>query len=158
MKDIHLIESQKLGSGDKNIGNGQAYHTKSDDEMNTELSKAMIKFVEVLNDKNVDLAVKSIEARKFLEWHCNHVKEKWIDWKEQSGGVLQDIRQTRVAIGHESRQLLAECGDVRKFFLSEDHEKEVAKLREFIELCERLRALKNDGTLDKVADTILKLA
>lgn len=158
MKDIHLLESQKLGSGDKNIGNGQAFHMKSEDEMNTELSKSIVKFVETLNDKNVELAVKSIEARKFLEWHCNHVKETWIDWKEQSGKVLEDIRQTRVAIGIESRQLLAECGDVRKFFLSEEHEKEIAKLREFIELCERLRALKNDGTLDKVADTILKLA
>lgn len=151
------MKPQALPTQSKDIGNGQALHIASNAEMDVTLSKEILKTVDKLNDQNVDLATKSIEARKFLDWHCDHVKESWLTWKEQSGKVLEDIRQTRVAIGHESRQLLGECADVRKFFLSDDHEKEVAKLREFIELCERLRALKNDGTLDKVADTILKL-
>lgn len=144
--------------GNKDLGNGQVEHMASDDEMDVELSKAMMTMADRMHNQTIDLATRSMEARKFLDWHCNHVKESWLTWRDQTDKILEQMRQTRVAIGTESRQLLGECGDVRKFFLSDDHEKEVAKLREFIELCERLRALKNDGTLDKVADTILKLA
>tara|TARA_R110000868_G_scaffold267108_1_gene526380 strand:+ start:961 stop:1419 length:459 start_codon:yes stop_codon:yes gene_type:complete len=145
-------------AGNKDIGNGQQEHIKSNAEMNVALSDKLIKLSDKMNDQTIDLATRSLEARRILDWHCNHVKESWIEWSDQTNKVLEQIRQTRVVIGIESKQLLAECGDVRKFFLSDDHEKEIAKLREFIELCERLRALKNDGTLDKVADTILKLA
>lgn len=93
-----------------------------------------------------------------MDFHTDHVRAAWMDWIDESSKVLESIRQTRVAIGFESKQLLSECGDVRKFFLSDDHTKEISKLREFIELAERLRALKQDGTLDRLADTILKLA
>lgn len=126
--------------------------------LDAEISGALIKKAERLSDGTIDLAIRSKEAREFLDWHTSHVKGSWMDWLDQSSQVLESIRQARVAIGIESRQLLSECGDVRKFFLSDDHEKELVKLREFIELCERLRSLKNDGTLDRLADTILKLS
>lgn len=144
--------------GNYDLGNNKGLHVKSDDEFNAELSREMLKMVDMLNDKTMSLAHQSAAARKFLDWHCDHVRLAWMEWKEQSKEVLEDIRQTRVAIEFESRKLLSECADVRKFFLGEEHTNEVAKLREFIELCERLRALKNDGTLDKIADTILKLS
>jgi hypothetical protein len=48
--------------------------------------------------------------------------------------------------------------DLRKFFLGADHETEVARLREFVDLCERLEKLKESGFLDTVADTMLKLS
>lgn len=136
----------------------QAEHIKSESEMDSEISKGLIKTVDRLQDSNIALAVRSKEAREFLDWHVGHVRKAWLDWHDESSKVLESIRQTRAAIGIESRQLLSECGDVRKFFLSEDHDKEIVKLREFIELAERLRSLKNDGTLDRLADTILKLA
>jgi hypothetical protein len=53
--------------------------------------------------------------------------------------------------------LLTALKDVRTFFLEGDYEKQIDRLREFIDLCERLKALKDSGTLDAIADTILKL-
>jgi hypothetical protein len=52
---------------------------------------------------------------------------------------------------------MAALKDVRQFFLNENHETEVARLKEFVELCERLQKLKASGFLDTVADTMLKL-
>jgi hypothetical protein len=47
--------------------------------------------------------------------------------------------------------------EVRQFFLEESYETEIQRLHEFIDLCERLQALKESGFLDIVADTMLKL-
>lgn len=135
----------------------RAYGVKSEEQVTVEISESLLKIINSLDDKTISLALRSAEARKILDIHTTHVKKEWMDWHDETSKVMEQIRQTRVAIGFESKQLLAECGDVRKFFLSDDHEKEIARLREFIELCERLRSLKNDGTLDRMADTILKL-
>ena len=145
-------------SQDKNIGNGQREHNASEIELSVNLSKELEKRAARLSDQTIDIAIRAKEARDFLDWHTSHCKTAWIDWIEHSNAVIEDIRQARVAISTESKQLLASCADVRKFFVGPDHDKEIAKLREFIELAERLRALKNDGTLDKLADTILKLS
>ena len=152
------MKPQAPPPGNKDTGNGQSQHLKSDEEMNIVVAKELANMADKMHNQTIDLATRAMEARKFLDWHCDHCKESWFNWRDQTDKILEQMRQTRVAIGTESRQLLSECGDVRKFFLSDDHEKEIAKLREFVELCERLRSLKNDGTLDKVADTILKLA
>ena len=142
----------------KSLPNGQKLEPSTDGEMSVAVAKGILDATKRLTDSTIDLAVRSAEARQFLDWHTDHVRKSWLDWNEESESVLKSIRQTRIAIGIESRQLLAECGDVRKFFLSEQHEQEIAKLRDFIELAERLRALKDEGTLDRLADTILKLA
>lgn len=111
-----------------------------------------------LQDNTIDLAIRVKEARELLEWHTNNVSNDWIAWMELSNKVLEDIRAARMVIGTESSLLLRECAEVRKFFMSTDHDEQIKRLREFIELCARLRSLKNDGTLDKLADTILKLS
>jgi hypothetical protein len=53
---------------------------------------------------------------------------------------------------------MASLKEVRQFFLEGDYEKEIERLHEFVDLCERLKALTQDGFLDAVADTLLKLA
>jgi hypothetical protein len=144
--------------GTRDMGNNQAEHIASDAEMTCSVAQKLNTSADRLSDNTISLAIRAQEARKFLDWHTDHVRAAWLDWLDESNKTLESIRQTRVAIGFESKQLLSECSDVRKFFLSEDHDQEIKKLREFIELAERLRSLKNDGTLDRLADTILKLA
>lgn len=122
------------------------------------LANEIAKRAERLKDPTVELAVRLAEATEFLEWSVNHVRKDWLDWIDQTKQAIIDTRQTKAAMEFETKGLLAACADVRKFFLSDDHTKEVQRLKEFVELCERLRALKADGTLDAVADTILKLS
>jgi hypothetical protein len=53
---------------------------------------------------------------------------------------------------------MANLREVRAFFLDKDYATELARLREFVEVCERLKLLKDCGFLDTVADTMLRLA
>lgn len=127
-------------------------------ELDAALSIEFARRADRLKNNEIDLAIRTQEARELLQLHCDHIRESWLDWLEKSTKIMEAIRQARVTTGTEAKALLNECADVRKFFLSDQHEIEITRLREFIELAERLRSLKQDGTLDKLADTILKLS
>ena len=79
-------------------------------------------------------------------------------FQDESKKAIHDIREIRIALGGETKQIMGELGDVRKFFLDDRHEHEMKTLREMVELCERLEYLHQKGFLDAVADVILKLA
>lgn len=97
------------------------------------------------------------DARKALEICATSYKQAWAEWLKVSEAVLPEFRSWRMAMDSELTHSLKSFGEVRKFFLSPDHDKEIARLREFVELCERLKQLKEAGFLDKVTDTILRL-
>ena len=71
--------------------------------------------------------------------------------------ILPELRNWRMSMDAELSMVLKHFGEVRQFFLSDKHDAEVKRLREFVELMERLKALKDSGFLDRVADTMLKL-
>ena len=71
---------------------------------------------------------------------------------------LEDIRSTRYAMVTEAAQMIGPLKEVRQFFLGGDYKEEVARLKDFVDLCERLQKLKESGFLDSVADTMLGLA
>lgn len=71
---------------------------------------------------------------------------------------LNDLRSTRMAAVSEVSQMTQPLKDIRQFFLGHDYETQIKRLKEFVDLCERLEALKENGTLDAVADTMIKLA
>lgn len=72
--------------------------------------------------------------------------------------IIDELRGLRMTTASEVASMLKPLEDIRKFFMGSEHEKEIARLREFVDLCERLEKLKNSGFLDTVADTMLKLA
>lgn len=71
---------------------------------------------------------------------------------------LQKARAFRMNLVGEIAGARAPLEDLRKFFLSDTHKEEIRRLNEFVDLCERLKALKDSGFLDTVADTMLRLA
>lgn len=111
------------------------------------------------NVENTEALVKRAnDATDAIEYICTHFKKEWLDFDDFITNALTKSRATKVAFEIENRQLLASLRDVREFFLDDKHAVEVAKLKEFVELCERLQKLKASGFLDVVADTILKLS
>jgi hypothetical protein len=72
--------------------------------------------------------------------------------------ITGDIRRSRQTVEIEMRESLKWLTTVREFFLESKYELEMKRLREFIELCKEIQALKDAGTLDAVADLALKLA
>jgi hypothetical protein len=78
--------------------------------------------------------------------------------KEMKKEVIETFRAMRMTTTTEVSAMLKPLEDLRKFFLGAEHDKEIARLREFVDLCERLEKLKESGFLDTVADTMLKLS
>lgn len=107
-----------LGKQDKVLsstpdGSTKVEHIASDAEMSCKIAEALNRIAEKMQDNTISLAERSIEARKFLDMHTDHVRKSWMDWNDESAKVMESIRQTRVAIGFESKKLLEECADAR---------------------------------------------
>jgi hypothetical protein len=99
------------------------------------------------------------EALDALDYACSHIKRGTMDFVDMEiPKLIREVRTARMALTGETSILTTQLEDLRKFFLGRDYETEMARLREFTELCERLERLKQSGFLDSVADTLLKLA
>lgn len=103
------------------------------------------------------LAEQTGDARKALFDSLAGIGAAVEDFRPLAAQYITELRQFRFAAIAEISNGLSPLADLRKFFLSENHDSEIKRLREFVELCERLRELKESGFLDKVADTMLKL-
>lgn len=107
-----------------------------------------------------ELAHRVADARTAMKMSCDLFRPEFLTYAEELSVALESLRAMRMAMNMEVTQItksLEQFKDVRKFFLSDEHTQEVERLKEFVELCERLKSLKESGFLDQVADTILKL-
>lgn len=97
----------------------------------------------LLDEVSVDLQVAKHGISEFLKERTDFLKE---------------LRRFKFSVKNEVREVLSPVRDVREFFLEDDYAKQVSRLKEFTELCEKMKDLKESGFLDSVADTMLKLA
>jgi len=98
------------------------------------------------------------DARKIVRELLDGIGGEMEKFNASSKKYLEDIRQTRFAVVSETASMTKELKDVRQFFLGNDYHDQITRLREFVDLCERLHKLKQSGFLDSVADTMLRLA
>jgi hypothetical protein len=104
------------------------------------------------------LARAAIDARAVLDENMKQIGPLMETFNARVKVALEDVRQSRFAVVGEIAHLVQPLKEVRAFLLGKDYEFEIKRLKEFVELCERLQKLKQDGTLDAIADTIIKLA
>jgi hypothetical protein len=132
---------------------------KTEVEMNIELAKrgreAGGKAVEEIQT----LAERLMEAHQALNDACGRFRADTITWmKEEIPQTLKEIRDMKMAFTADFSQLQKQLSELRKFFIGPVYDSEISRLRDFVELVERLQKLKDSGFLDTVADTMLKLA
>jgi hypothetical protein len=137
---------------------GKGTRDKDSLEVSCELHRAFINKSEKSLTDSVDLLAKAMDARSAMDVMAESWKISHDDFQVTSGERLKQLRMTRMAMDSEIRQLMASLREVREFFIDKDHASEVARLKKFVDLCERLKALKESGFLDTVADTMLRLA
>jgi hypothetical protein len=70
----------------------------------------------------------------------------------------EQIRGKRMTMVTEAAQMTNALKEIRQFFLGSDYKEEIARLSEFVDLCERLQRLKESGFMDSIADTMLTLS
>jgi hypothetical protein len=104
------------------------------------------------------LARAALDARTVIDESMAHIGVSMDGFKENVTKFLQEIRTTRMNFVSEANYMLGPLKDIRQFFLESTYEIEVNRLREFVNLCERLQKLKDSGFLDTVADTMIRLA
>lgn len=131
---------------------------KSEADFGTEVVRRATKhFEKGVNDAE-ELVVRAKAARDAIDAMADATPKAWFECVDILNSAIADARNKRFALDAETRNILASLGDIRKFFLDDRHEEEVRRLNEFVCLCERLKALKDEGFLDRIADTILSLS
>lgn len=124
----------------------------------SEMAPAMIKEMNQHVHEMTPLARAAFDARGVLNDSLAQVGLSLDEFKAKSKILLDELRGTRFSAVSETTQMLSPLKELRQFFLGKDYDEEIKRLKEFVELCERLQKLKQDGTLDAVADTMVKLA
>jgi len=97
------------------------------------------------------------DAKKEVEEMYNQISVVSQQIKPKIKEQIQEIRSARMAAVSEIQATMAALKDIRKFFLESDYKEEIQRLREFTRLCEELKRLKEDGTLDALCDVTIKL-
>lgn len=115
------------------------------------LSKNIPKIMSEANSEAMDAATRLREAMQ-------GIGDALEGLKPAKKSMIDELRSLRMTAVSETAATLKPLEELRQFFLGPDHNKEIARLREFVELCERLEALKRSGFLDSVAETMLKIA
>lgn len=123
-----------------------------------DLYRNIVQAIEKMPKQTGGMVEQAREAREVVAELLHGLGGAVEDFKATSKAHLEVIRQTRFSVVKEAADMTKSLSDLRKFFLDSEHDKEIAKLKDFIHVCEQLKALKDSGFLDTVADTILKLA
>ena len=114
-------------------------------------------FMEEINNGLIDLATQLRATQKDFEAAHNEVGNILDVVGPRLVAEISNIRSARMTLVSEIHQSLAALKDVRKFFLESDYEIEMKRLERFVAVCKELKQLKNEGTLDAVAETSLRL-
>ena len=138
--------------------NAEIITKKSNDQVRRELHSSFEKrTVDALNESD-KLVAHALDARAAMDVMADSWKASWLDFQDTTDERLRQIRMFRMAMDTETRLLMSGLREVRAFFLDKDYAVEIARLKEFVETCERLQNLKQSGFLDVVADTMLRLS
>jgi len=130
-------------------------HTKSDAEFNDELHAHLIKKTDQLKPREVQLAEAVKDARKYLDESVNTFRKDWLDWIDESKKALEDMRQFKMAIGSEARQIQATVKDLKATL--DSNRDAFTQSKEVVDCLERLQKLESSGFLSRMNDTLLKL-
>lgn len=108
--------------------------------------------------KMSDLARAALDTRAVLDEHTRTIGAAMDEFERVTRAAMQQVRTHRMTTVTECASVVNALKDVRQFFLGPDYEREQKRLAEFVDLCERMKKLKDSGFLDTVADTMIRLA
>jgi hypothetical protein len=136
---------------------GTRLEPASNDTANAEIGTKLVQKATQNVQQQEELVARVQDAKAALALAVDTFRKDTIEFLREMDEHLLQMRQLRMAMDNESRQVLTQLKDVRQFFLSEQHVDEVKRLQEFSVVLEKLQAFKESGFLDAVTDTILKL-
>lgn len=123
-----------------------------------DMAKALIAHAKTVNPELEKLSMSAADCRSLIDESVLNVGRAIEDFDRATKDAYGRVRMQRQAIVTDCAQMTTALRDVRQFFLGPDFDREQKRLAEFVELCERLKSLKDSGFLDTVADTMIRLS
>lgn len=123
-----------------------------------DMAKALIEHCKTVDPDLMKLSSSASDCRKAIDESIKDVGASIREFDRVTKDGMNEVRLKRMSIVSECSNMVNALKDVRQFFLGPDYERETKRLTEFVELCERMKALKDSGFLDTVADTMIRLA
>lgn len=136
-------------------------HTNKLDDSKHETARIVAKMTQTHEraEKDLDEFISRAELMKSrMEILTTTCRTDVMAFIEEIPKATEKLRTWRQTCERERDLSIKALSDLRKFFLSDDHEKEMHRLSEFVRISERLAMLAKDGTLEKIADVMLKLS
>ena len=154
-EDPNLTLEQFQSMNEKNTE--EAVQSVPRPEALTTSAKLMIKEAEARPDQISALLTKTLEAKEALYAAMNELGETVHGFKHHTNEYSKDLHAFKSSVILDLGAAKKEMADVRKFFLEKEHVTEIERLKEFLDLCDRFKKLKDEGVLDVITDCILKL-
>lgn len=151
-EDIEIPNQQTGGVVDHSGRDGGKMYNIAD------LAVGIIEHINKQPHSLTELAKAALDARNSLRENLKELGSGMEDFDAKAKVYLVDLRQTRYALVTEVAHMTNSLKEIRAFFIGSTYEQEIARLKEFVDLCERLQKLKDSGFLDSVADTMIRLA
>lgn len=147
--DALFIGKQKIFPTMKN---GEKMYSVED------MARALIEHAKTINPDVEKLAAAAAESRKALDEAIQSVGGAVDNLDRFTKDAYGRVRMQRQAVVTDCAMMTTALRDLRQFFLGPDYEREQKRLADFVDLCERLKGLKDSGFLDTVADTMIRLS
>lgn len=127
------------------------------DEITQSIAKEVVASTERSQQEIVKLAEDYKNAADFLDSATESVNSAWIKWLRDSKQYLFELRTWKMALQTECAEGKKLAKDLNDFLLSEETEGKLKLLKEFVDVAERMKALKDSGFMDSIVDVLLKI-
>lgn len=108
---------------------------------------------ELINTTNRELN----ESKKALQDLANEIGATSEIVQPALEKLIKSLRSARMTTVNEIREMIGALKEIREFFMDPKHPAELERLERFVNVCKALQSLKQDGTLDALAETIIRL-
>jgi len=151
-KIINSVDGNNNGKIRTTIINNQEHFAMED------LAMAICDQIKKMPRETRPLVLAAEDARTTIDQLFLGIGKDMDGFRENIKKHLAELRGLKMNYLGEVNAIKKELAELRTFFVGADHDREIVRLREFVELCERLSEVKKSGILDAMADTIVKLA
>jgi len=114
--------------------------------------------MEEISEKLLEVQSEIQKAKHDIQKTYGEIMSVYDQLMPRLAAQLKEVRSSRMSISSEIAGILSSMKDVRKFFVESDYKNEMERMQSFVAVCRELRRLKDDGTLDALCDTAIKLA
>ena len=108
-------------------------------------------------DRNFGLSDVANDAARALQAAIKILNPVAADFLLVSNKQLEELRLARMAIERETKMITQSIRDAAAFLNTEEAKAGIESMRKYVEVCERIQTLRNDGTFDTVLNAFLSM-